>query len=97
MIYAPISQFRKELLEYTQTKNDAVVIVRNSKPVGVYISFEEWQKIQQLLQSTVSESSLNTTAVANFCGNTNTKLKKVKSKSGKVLNQGAIDELSYVS
>jgi len=97
MIYAPISQFRKDLLEYTQAKNDTVVIVRNSKPVGVYISFDEWQKIQQLLQSTISESSLNKASVESFWANTNIKLKKIKAKPGKVLSQEEIDNLSYVS
>ena len=97
MIYVPISQFRKDLLEYTQTKNDTVVIVRNSKPVGVYISFDEWQKIQLLLQSTISESSLNKGSVESFWGNANAKLKKIKSKPGKVLSQEEIDTLSYVS
>jgi PHD/YefM family antitoxin component YafN of YafNO toxin-antitoxin module len=97
MIYAPISQFRKDLLEYSQTKNETVVIVRNSKPVGVYISFEEWQKIQLLLQSTISKSSLNKASVESFWSNTNTKLKKIKAKPGKVLTQDEIDNLSYVS
>ena len=96
MIYAPISQFRKDLLEYTQSKNDTVVIVRNSKPVGVYIYFEEWQKIQQLLRRTISESSLNKASVKKFWENTNTKLKKIKAKPGKVLSQADIDNLSYV-
>jgi hypothetical protein len=82
-------------MQYTQ--EDTVVIVRNSKPVGVYISFEEWQKIQQLLQNTISESSINKTAVENFWENTNAKLKKIKSKTGKVLSQEEIDKLSYVS
>ena len=95
MIYAPISQFRNDLMQYTQ--EDTVVIVRNSKPVGVYISFEEWQKIQQLLQNTISENSLNKASVESFWENTNTKLKKIKSKTGKVLSQEEIDKLSYVS
>ena len=95
MIYAPISQFRSDLLQYAL--EDTVVIVRNSKPVGVYISFVEWQKIQELLKQTVSETDFNIASVENFWQNTNTKLKQIKAKASAILTQDEIDRLSYVS
>lgn len=44
-----ISKFRQNLPKINRelAKNDYVVVIQNSKPTGVYLSWSQWQTIQE--------------------------------------------------
>ena len=81
------------MLEITNNKDnsDGVVVVRNSKPVGVYVPFHKWEEIQTLIANNNSQNK--EVDVDNFWVAAKQKLAG-KGKS-KVLTQEEIDKLSY--
>jgi PHD/YefM family antitoxin component YafN of YafNO toxin-antitoxin module len=93
MIQKSISDFRQHFLEIAKNNQNAegVLILRNYKPIGVYLSYEKWQEIESILaeQQQVAKE-INMTE---FWAETKKKLKN-KSRDS-VLTQEEIDRLSY--